>query len=241
MICLSPNGQLLYVSNENRYNYQIDVLNVSDGSRVRTFRFDTRYHLGCVSSSNELFMANTSGIVVFDTTNGSIRTIRNQALGRPQGLCLFGDSLYVADLLNECIHVFNVDGTYIQGIGKGQINKPKDVCVSPDGELLFVSAMRDIHVYRTDGTYIRSIVPFHGGSNSAMTLSPNGEFLFVYSATKAKIKMLRAEDGTLVREIGINLSDRVGNMCVSADGKELFVEFLDYYTHEHNIIKVFQL
>ena len=90
-----------------------------------------------------------SCVNVLDTTNGSIRTIRNQALGRPQGLCLFGDSLYVADLLNECIHVFNVDGTYIKCIGEGQINKPKDVHVSPDGEL-FVSAMRDIHVYRTD-------------------------------------------------------------------------------------------
>ena len=190
-------------------------------------------YLGGMSSSNELFMADIFGscVNVLDTTNGSIRTIRDRDLGRPMGICLFGDSLYVTDIDNNCIHVFNIDGRYIKCIGEGQINHPVDVCVSPDGEL-FVSDndMFHIRVFRIeDGSYVRSIVL--GLAFSEITLSPNGEFIFVSTYTNG-IKMLRAADGTLVRSF---VDSSSGMMRVSPDGQELFV------LYNVDQIKVFQL
>lgn len=246
-ICLSPDGQLLYVVKRGDID-RIEVLRVSDGSLVQTIpkhNIKDGYAIACISPSNEIFIVDFFNhcIKVLDAVDGSIiRTIGGpDQLQIPIAACLSGDSLYIADSDNSRIQVFRVDGTYVQSIGEGRLDNPVDVCISPDGELFVAESERNhIKVFGKDGSYIRSITS--GGD--VITLSPNGEFLFV-SQNFGKIKMVRVGDGTLVREIGNRNFDIISGIRVSRDGQELFVS--DYHVippqplRQQNVIQVFQL
>jgi DNA-binding beta-propeller fold protein YncE len=151
-ICISPDGEKLYVASADGF---IQVFQTSDWSYQRFGSQDGngqfyRPHRLCISpDGSELYVAATfnNRIQVLHTSDGShLRTFGT--LGRAEGqfnrpsdidLSPDGSQLYVADRLNNRIQVLNsVDGTHILSFGSGNRQFPGGLCLSPDGHELYV-------------------------------------------------------------------------------------------------------
>ena len=151
-VCVSRDGEELYVSETFNLNGGIQVLRISDGSRVRTIgneldQNDSTDGL-CLSPDNELlFVACGKKIEVFRTRDGAhvLSSVFDEEDGKLSGICLSpnGEELYVTNskFLYSQVYVLRTeDGSLIRTLGdhgqnQGEFISPQGVCVSPDGEM----------------------------------------------------------------------------------------------------------
>ena len=232
-ICISPNGDELYIANSSNGN--VIVLNALDGSHLRTYDSFTQTSCVCISHDGEfLFVGDRikNHVQVLNAHDGSIiRTI--EKLHEPISLCVSQNGELYVCCKSSVIRVFSNgelnrsfvmdDDSYIHGI-----------CLSPNGDELYVVdySNNSVKVLRsTDGSLVRT---YSGQFNSpkGVCISPSGETLYVTESTR--IHVLKT-DGTYVRFMGrtIGGQPRVGNtpkgvdnprgICISSDGNELYV------------------
>jgi sugar lactone lactonase YvrE len=152
-ICVSPDGELLYVADTNKNH--VEVFRISDGKHKRTIAIDDSPYRLCISPNGHfLFVSTEHCITVLNIKDGSLEYIGEPGFGNgqfssPEGICLSqdGNELYVADGRNNRIQVIRVtDGSHIRTIGErgrggdpGQFAWPRDVCFSHDGSQLYVA------------------------------------------------------------------------------------------------------
>ena len=208
-VCLSPDGETLFVSSIS--NHCILVLSASDGSHIRSIGSEgaddgqLKHPAGiCLSNSGKLIFVADDGnhrVQAFRVSDGShIFTIGRRGFGSGQffnfptaiRMSPDGELLLVCDTHNHRIQVISgSDGSVrtigSRGSGSGQLEVPTDVCVSPDGEYCFVADTKNhrVQVFRVgDGAYTRSIGSHGSGAGQfrfplGVCLSPCGELLFV--------------------------------------------------------------
>ena len=167
-VCLSPNDELLFVS--DRDNNRIQILRANDGTPIQTienFRSPKRI---CVSpDGQQLFVADFYGVHVLTINGVRIMTIEkgrgHDKFSLPEALCVSpdGHELFVVDI-DRRVQVFRVeDGTYVRTI-RGYDNltgflRPSAICLSRDGSHLYVTSTFNhvIQVYRVNGEHVRKI------------------------------------------------------------------------------------
>ena len=140
-VCLSSDGQLLYVA--NAHSHTVQVLRASDGTNLRT------YGGGGVTDGNNdsSSSSNSGGDVQFHCPVGVC--VRRAPLPPPAAAtaastaaaAIAVDELFVSDMCNHRVVVLRaVDGALLREFGgAGEFQCPAGVCLSPDGALLYVA------------------------------------------------------------------------------------------------------
>lgn len=175
-VCISPNGELLFVS--DKHNNRIQILRAADGTPIQTIENFSSPKRVCVSpDGHQLFVADFYGVHVLRVSGTRIMTIKKgrgeDKITLPEALCVSpdGQELFVADINNRVL-VFRVeDGKYVRSIrGYDKLTgflRPSAICLSPDGSHLFISGTSNhvIQVYRVNGEHVRKI----GGDGSGFS------------------------------------------------------------------------
>ena len=249
-ICISPDGEYLYVADSS--NNRVQVLRASDGECIRIIdevpgHFNSPSFV-CLSHNDTLFVTDAwrHYIEVFRASDGShIKGFGSRApLNYPSGICLSLDNqnLFVAD--QERVQVLHAeDGAFMRMIGSNgngpdQYDLPCGLCLSPDGELLYIadSGNHRVQVFQTvDGAFMRSIGSNGPGNGPGqfyfpqdVCISPNGEYLFIIDLFNNRVQVMRASDGEHVHTIGSAGSEngqfqQTRGICLSPNGRLLFV------------------
>jgi DNA-binding beta-propeller fold protein YncE len=86
-----------------------------------------------------------------------------EGLGRPSGVAVFSNKVYVSDTEKHQVHVYNADGDLIfsiggRGSGPGEFNFPTHLSIDGTGRLYVTDAMNArIQVFDVEGKYLTSI------------------------------------------------------------------------------------
>jgi DNA-binding beta-propeller fold protein YncE len=254
-LCLSHNNKRLFVTDGE--NHVILVLNRADGTVIQEIgngkgkapgQFNSPWGICISPDGRELYASdkNNHRIQVFNAADGSyVRSIGNGQFKYPKGICVSrnGEELYVSD--NRDVKVLRItDGTILRTF---EVDDPDGLCLSQDNELLFVAGQKNIVVFRvSNGSYVRPIFTRFGDDEqedselSGICLSPNGEELFVTDGLYSHVRVLRADDGSLIQTIGGHgQSDGKFvtplGVCVSRDGEMIVADTWNYR------IQVFQM
>jgi hypothetical protein len=134
------------------------------------------------SPSGKLFTVDaTAGVIVLDSTTGSvIAAYLNEQLTAPSSITVgVDDTVYVGDILCQCVQVLNADGTWGQPIEGFGLQSPYSIAVTSDGS-----------VYATDQTDTGIQVQIINGENREsielgievttqplLTVDPSGQVL----------------------------------------------------------------
>lgn len=191
-ICLSPNGQELFVVEsgdrlDGGIKGRVQVLRATDGLPIRTFGSEhlTKPRDICISQDGEVFVTDTSfngyySIQVFDLNGVFKRT--NKSFGKEffYGLCISGTSLFAAN--NVCIEVFNVVGSFNW---ESIWISPLGVCSANDH--LFAMNESWIDVFRVSDRQRVRRIEGDFGYVSGMCVSPDGTEIFVTNGDQIKV------------------------------------------------------
>lgn len=132
----SPGG--LAIDNENRFLYVVD----SDLDQVLVYDADPPYKL--------LRRIGTSGKKHTLTTPGDFAMPSNVAVDAD-------GNLYVTDMLNSRVQIFDADGNFVRAFGKagdgpGYFARPKGIAVDSDGHIWVADAVQDrVQVFDQQG------------------------------------------------------------------------------------------
>ena len=112
-------------------------------------------------TDQKLFMAELSllGIVkVYNKQLLHLSSIKHRDMHVMDTSVDIHQNLYVSDLKNTCVHVFNKDGVHLRSIGhdKEELKKPWGLCVR--GQYVYVTDTNShcVFVFTTDGEYVTS-------------------------------------------------------------------------------------
>jgi DNA-binding beta-propeller fold protein YncE len=109
---------------------------------------------------NTLYVADSalSEVVAFDT-GGKLLFEINHDLGRPSGLVILGDKLFVTDVEQHCVVAFDLRGRKLstfgkRGTGSGEFNFPTHASTDRHGQLLITDAMNSrVQIFDADGNF----------------------------------------------------------------------------------------
>lgn len=207
-VCLSPNGELLFVS--DRDNNRIQILRSDDGVPIQTIENFSSPKRVCVSPDGQkIFVADFYGVHVLRVSGARIMTIKKERgqdkFTLPEALCVSpdGQELFVLDM-DRRVQVFRVeDGTYVRTISGYNnltgILRPNAICLSPDGTQLYIACNHFIQVYHVNGDHVRKIGGEGAGFHHLISGYRDGS---------------GDEPGQFNMPMGV---------CVSKDGAELYV------------------
>jgi DNA-binding beta-propeller fold protein YncE len=109
---------------------------------------------------NTVFVADSAlgEIIAFDT-GGKLLFEINHDLGRPSGLAILGDKLFVTDVEQHCVMVFDLRGRKLstfgkRGTGRGEFNFPTHASTDSHGHLLITDAMNSrVQIFDAEGKF----------------------------------------------------------------------------------------
>lgn len=135
---VDPAGMV--VDNENRFLY------VADGGRDQVMVYDA-------DKLNLLRTIGTAGKKHTLTENGQFSVPTNVALDAD-------NNLYVTDMYNDRVEVFDADGNFIRAWGKagdrpGYFSRPKGIAIDADGHVWVADAVQDrVQIFTQDGFFL---------------------------------------------------------------------------------------
>ena len=244
-ICISPNGEELYIV--DTANHNIQVLNVLNGTVLRTYgskgkgKGQFSYPNGlCISpDGGQLYIVENFNncIQVLNAYDGThIRTF--DGIQTNESICISpnGEKLYVStiDYPDYTIKVFQLPNWTLLGNFKGHFSNPYGMCLSPDGGELYVADLDNdrVQVLSTyDGSLIRSINGLSEPTN--VRVSPDGRKLYI-SQTDDTIMVFFLDENRL--DVFAECVSPY-KLCLSPDGGELFVAGKE---NKKNRIQVFR-
>ena len=130
----------------------------------------------------------------------------------PVGIITYQHKVYVADLLNNRISVFQTDGKFYSIIGRQKLSKYFGIAVSINSEILVADwGNHRIYVFSIDGHYINDIIlhmeigRLELRNPCKLTTDSNGYILIVHASE---------------HDHSISIFDRLGNcmFCIGSEG-----------------------
>ena len=112
------------------------------------------------------------------------------------GMFFYEDELYVSDLRNSRIQVFDASGTFVRkwgtiGVGDSNYNFPEGIYVS-DGEVFVVDSLNDrVKVTDLDGVFLRSWGTTGAGNgqfNAPLGITVNSNVVYVSEAINPRVQ-----------------------------------------------------
>lgn len=260
-ICISPDGEEVYVT--DTLSHSVQILRIRDGSHLRSLG-GYGHNVGQLTNPTGVCLSgDVKKLYIVDNNNHRIQvyirarhdinwchlqTFGSSNLYYPYGICISpdGEKLYVTDARNHRIQVFREDGGYVQTFGSkgntpGQFELPSGVCISLDGEKLYVSDSANNRVQvldALDGTPVQTIGSGILNQPTGICISPNSDELYVADTYNHRIQVFRL-DGSHVRMIGGGLGNGPGQfmfpkgVCIPTNG--------ELYVTDEKRIQVFQL
>lgn len=120
--------------------------------------------VGIAKRGNTIFVADSAlGEVVAFDTNGKLLFEIKQGLGRPSGLAILGERLFVTDVEHHCIVVFDLRGNKLSAFGKrgtgaGEFNFPTHATADNHGHLLISDSMNSrVQAFDAAGKFLAEI------------------------------------------------------------------------------------
>ena len=176
-------GNRIYVTDTG--NKRVQIFD-RDGNSVTQFgkagskpgEFDFPYGIA-VDGSGRVYVSdmNNGNISIFDSKGSFVKTLADKkSINRPGGMYLAGNKLYVADLGDAKVKVFDLGGKKLlefgkPGKGRGELNSPNGVSV--DGNRVYVadSGNDRVQIFDTDGKYLSVMVK---DNKTSMFVNPRG-------------------------------------------------------------------
>ena len=111
------------------------------GKPVRSIDVGKKVYFVAFNSSEELLVTTEEGIVAFDKSGKKLYSIKNDALARPRGIAVDGNSIYAIDDSNHCLLKFDKTGKLLKrvgqkGRGEGEFTVPYGITVVGDRSLV---------------------------------------------------------------------------------------------------------
>ncbi|MFJ5713631.1 6-bladed beta-propeller [Neobacillus sp. NPDC093127] len=181
-------GELIYVTDTN--NNQVQVFdqsgnNVLKFGKAGTDKGQLQFPYGISGDKSE-------NIYVADLYNGNISIFNNKgefinyfpdqekAIKSPGGLRIYDEKLYVTDIKENKLFVFNLEGKKLMEIGgagqeEGKFIAPNAVAVDKDNHIYVTdSGNNRVQVFDKDGKFIRIINGSTDGKGSPIFVNPRG-------------------------------------------------------------------
>ena len=177
----SPTG--LAIDNENRFLYITDI----GLDQVLVYDADTLQLLRTIGTPGKDHTLTTPG-----------------DFAKPTGAAVDSDgNLYVADMLNARIEVFDADGGFIRTFGKrgdgpGYFAMPKGVAVDSDGHTWVTDSMQNhVQLFSSDGTFLismgfgRGILPGQFSGVQYVTMDNKNNRVFTSEVLPGRVQEFR--------------------------------------------------
>ena len=174
---------------------------------------------------------------------------RDGQFSSPEGVAVWGDSVYVCDNSNRRIQKFSTSGTFISkfgenGSGEGQFSNPRGICIDNEGNI-FVADYKNnrIQVFQADGTVIRIIQPSEGRKQRpwGVAFDSNGN-LHVACHSSNTVKVFTRE-GQFLEEYGQGQLTNPSGIAVDEEGYSFIGEYnstnsrLQIFDPSHKLVK----
>ncbi|MFJ7728283.1 6-bladed beta-propeller [Neobacillus sp. NPDC097160] len=181
-------GELIYVTDTK--NNQVQVFdqsgnNVLKFGKAGTEKGQFQFPYGIAGDKNE-------NIYVADLYNGNISIFspkgefinffpdQEKIIKAPGGLRIYDDKLYVTDIKENKLFIFNLDGKKLMEIGgpgqeEGKFIAPNAVAVDRDNQIYVTdSGNNRVQIFNKDGKFIKIINGSEDGKGSPIFVNPRG-------------------------------------------------------------------
>lgn len=181
-------GQYIYVTDTN--NHQVQAFDQS-GNTVMKFgkegsekgQFSFPYGIAGDKSEN-IYVADlyNGNISIFNSNGEFVKYFpdNDKVLKAPGGLRIYDEKLYVTDIKENKLFVFNMDGKKLMEIGgagqdEGQFIAPNAVAVDKDQQIYVTdSGNNRVQIFNKEGKFIKSINGSKDGKGSPIFVNPRG-------------------------------------------------------------------
>jgi len=121
-------------------------------NRPEGVTFDSNNYLYVADVGNnriQKFDVNGNYLLQFDSSESD-----DDQLNHPIGITTYNNKVFVTEVYNQCISVFNTNGQFSHIIGKGRLGGPIDVTVNTNNLLVADYYHHCIHTFTLDGNYV---------------------------------------------------------------------------------------
>lgn len=184
-------GQFIYITDTN--NKRVQVFDLAGGFLFKFGKegegkgeFKFPYGISGDSKGN-VYVADlyNGSISVFDAKGKFIKYFaekdpKEKLIEAPGGLRIYGNYLYVTDIMKCTVTVFSLEGTKVLEIGKpgkkdGELSAPNAVTVDKDGNIYVVdTGNQRFQVFDKTGKFLRKINGTPGGTGNSVFVNPRG-------------------------------------------------------------------
>jgi YVTN family beta-propeller protein len=224
-IAVSPNGELVYVTNYGDNN--VSVIKTVDNSVAAYIPVGKGPSGVSVSPDGAFVYVNnysSNSVSVIDTSNDSVLDPPIPVGNSPFGISVTpdGDYAYVSNYGSGTVSVIDTSShAVIDTIPVG--SRPWGVSVTPDGAYAYVSNRSSSTVSVIDtskNSVIKSI--FVGGSPSGITVTPDGKYVYVNNYGSGTVSVLRTSDNTVI-DPPIPVMNGADSISVTPNGAYVYV------------------
>lgn len=202
---------------------------------------------GVVDEQGRILVTDVSraAVFVFDQQKGELglweKAAGLQNFVSPVGIALGENGeVYVADSELGYVARLDRDGNTLGSIGKNFLQRPTGVAYDPVRRWLYVADTKasDIKVFTPAGELVEVFGAPGGettvGLNMPTFLALHGDALYVTDTMNARVQVLSAETGTLLRRVserGMNIGNLVRPKGVAVDSEGNIYVVESYYDH----------
>jgi DNA-binding beta-propeller fold protein YncE len=184
-------GEFIYVSDTN--NKRVQVFDTA-GSPIFKFgkegkkegEFNFPYGISGDKDKNVYVADLYNGTIsIFDTKGNFLKYFKekdekNKAIKSPGGIRIFEEKLYVTDIEQSKVFVFNLKGEKLLEIGKngmndGEFRAPNSITVDKNGNIYVCdTGNQRIQMFSSKGKFIKSMNGSKDGKGSSLFVNPRG-------------------------------------------------------------------
>lgn len=169
-----------------------------------------------VASDGAVYVADTANNKIKKISGGTVTTLVSSGLSGPEGVEVYGSTVYIMDTGNSAIKSVSTSGGSVTLVSDG-VNHPKKAAISSDGSTLYVADSGSYRVLAVNtGNGTASVIAGSGTAGYAEGTGASAQFNNVWGVTLDGA-MLFVSDGN-----GIN--DYIRKIDLSTNTTSLFAE-----------------
>lgn len=172
-----------------------------------------------VDPSGNVFVADTGNNKIKKISNGAVSTLISSGLSAPEGLRVYGDTLYIFNTGNNTIKKISTSGGTVYNIATSGLNQPKRGDISTDGSTLYVAdagSYRVLAVSTSNGNV--SIIAGSGSAGYAEGTGASAKFQNIWGVA------LDSANNRLFVNDGDGITDIIRKIDLSSNTTSLFAE-----------------